>query len=117
MEKIHKELNHKYKGKFENYFIVLITDPEAIAKNKGDFVNFDELCKVSNDLVVLIEYTNKREPLLIVVAPLDSDDYDKIKEVRDLLETGENLNKQRYADLCEETEESLLAKKMFGIEE
>lgn len=109
---IHNELNLKYKGKFENYFIVLITDPESISKNKGDFVNFDELCKVSNDLVVLIEYTPKGEPLLVVVAPLDSEDYDKIKAVRDLLENGENLNKQRYADLCEETESSLLAKKM-----
>lgn len=114
MKKIYKALDDKYKHKFSNYYVVMSYSFETLAESKRDLINFEELCKLSVDIVVLSEQRQGGYEFLILVIPENSSDLVEVQSAVDRVFDDECLNNSKYIATLQETPESLKIKQMLG---
>lgn len=116
MKKVGSFLNSKYKNKFSNYLVVMTYSIESIAESKRDSINFDELCKLSSDLVILIE-ERRNYTFLVLVIDETSKDIAVVKEAVGKILDDYCLNQDKYLKYLEsldDTLESFKIKELLG---
>lgn len=113
MKKVYKSLNDKYDNKFSNYLVVMTYAVESITESKRTSINFEELCKLSADIVILTEQ-NRGSTFLTLVVPESSSDLQKIESAITRIYDDECLNQEKYMSTLEETEESLKIKELLS---